>query len=194
MEEIIQNPIAEVVYNITNQEEDVAFRAFQKKYVYKKSVIHTVLFSLIAALFLYQGLVDTSYTLAWVMAGICAAFIFFCWYNPHKIRKSLLEALLELEDDKYCLKLYDEYFSIKTILNDDEIDAEENEPEDIPPRIVTFEKDPVEVIENENQFILIMKKQTIYTFPKRCMDGDTVLRISGFFKEKLGDRYELSPT
>ncbi len=195
MEEKELNPIADVVYNITNEEEDIAFRAFQKKYVYKKVIVQTVIFAILCGVFVYQGIKNPDYTLAYILAGVCLALIFFIWYNPYKIRKSLLIALKELEDDKYEFKLYDEYFSIKTILPVEEVEAssDEEEPvEDIPPRIVRFDSEPVEVVDHPSQFVIIMKKQTIYTIPKRCMNDADSAQVSTFFKERLGEDYILT--
>lgn len=198
MEEINDKMIAEVEYDITLNEEDMAFRTFQKKYVYKKIYLQTMIFALLAIMFAYQGIRDTSYSMAWVFCVIAIAFVFVIWYNPRKVRKNLLAALTELRGDKYNFKLSEEFFSIKTIFvsggnydedSSDDDDEEDDIPTDIPEKIVSFDSENVEIIENEMQFIILLKKQTIYTIPKRCMSVETAESISAFFKEKLANEY-----
>ena len=184
-------------YSVSNDEENIAFKEFQKKYVLKSNIIRTILFALIGALFIQQVIKNPDYTLGWGLIGVCVAFIFFIWYNPYKIRKSLLRALKEIENDIYEFELYDDYFSIKTIFCENkeeiasisELEDKEEEQQEIPPRIVYFNKEPFEVVEIEEMFVIFMKRQTIYVLPKRCISEKQQQDIREVLSEKIGEDF-----
>ena len=120
---------------------------------------------------------------------VSLAFIFVIWFNTFKIRKSLLQALKVLENDKYIFTLYDDRFSIETILDESEFDEDEEIPV-VKPRVVTFGETEIHVIENIDMYILILKKDTIYVLPKRCFDENISKELGDKFREKLGEEYE----
>ena len=178
-------------YNVKNSEEEQAFTAFQKKYVYKGNYIKTALFGAVAVLFLISFIRDPKEYLNPVLMFVSLAFIFVIWFNTFKIRKSLLQALKVLENDKYIFTLYDDKFSIETILDESEFEEDEEIPT-VQPRIVNFKETEIYVIENIDMFILILKKDTIYVLPKRCFDENISKELSDKFKSELGDEnYEL---
>ena len=178
-------------YNVKNSEEEQAFTAFQKKYVYKGNYIKTALFGVVAVLFLISFIRDPKEYLNPVLMFVSLAFIFVIWFNTFKIRKSLLQALKVLENDKYIFTLYDDKFSIETILDESEFEEDEEIPT-VQPRIVNFKETEIYVIENIDMFILILKKDTIYVLPKRCFDENISKELSDKFKSELGDEnYEL---
>ena len=176
-------------YNVKNSEEEQAFTAFQKKYVYKGNIIKTVLFGIVALLFLVSFIRDPKEYLNPVLMFVSLAFIFVIWFNTFKIRKSLLQALKVLENDKYIFTLYDDRFAIETILDESEFDEDEEIPV-VKPRVVTFGETEIHVIENIDMYILILKKDTIYVLPKRCFDENISKELGDKFREKLGEEYE----
>ena len=176
-------------YNVKNTEEEQAFKAFQKKYVYKGNIIKTCLFGIVALLFLVSFIRNPKEYLNPVLMFISLAFIFVIWFNTFKIRKSLLQALKVLENDKYIFTLYDDRFSIETILDESEFDEDEEIPT-VSPRIVYFKDTDIHVIEQTEMFILILKKDTIYVLPKRCFDENVSKELHDKFKSTLGEDYE----
>lgn len=176
-------------YNVKNSEEEQAFRAFQKKYVYKGNIIKTILFGIVSLLFMISYIRYPKEYLYPVLTFVSLAFIFVIWFNTVKIRKSLLQALKVLENDRYVFTLFDDRFSIETILDESEFDDDEEIPV-IKPRIVEFKGTEINVIEKPDMFVLILKKDTIYVLPKRCFeDGDEKV-LSDAFKKHLGENYE----
>ena len=205
MEELNPSLKAKFEYQITNEEQGIAFNAFQKKYVYKKALIKSIAFVIVALLFLQQVILKPEYTLGWVFFGVCLAFIVYIWYTPRLIRKNLLLALKELEEDKYEFELTEEYFSIRTILMDEEEVLEEEvseskkseenledeeELKEIPPKVVFFNCQQIEMIETDSLFVIILQKQTIFTIPKRCVSEENQRAITNIFSENLQDNYE----
>lgn len=187
------SPKLSVSYDIKNIEEEEAFISFQKKYILKSSILKTVAFGILALLFIYQIVNAPDNFASWLCFVVCLAVIFIVWYNPIKIRKTLMESLKPLEDDKYTFKLYENKFSIETIISQEEINEaikEGEEPPQIPPRVVDFSDTGLSVLEKENMFVIFLKKESIYVLPKRCLKENEIREISFVFDQKLGDDFE----
>ncbi len=192
-ERIEESPKLSVSYNIMNTEEEEAFIAFQKKYILKSSILKTVAFGILAALFIYQIVKNPDNFASWLCFVVCLAVIFIVWYNPVKIRKTLMQSLKPLEDDQYTFKLYENKFSIETIIPQEEIDQaveEGEEPTEIPPKVVNFSDMGLAVLEKENMFVIFLKKESIYILPKRALSESEIKEISYTFDQKLGDDFE----
>lgn len=189
MDELNSELLAQVEYDVTSQEEAVSFKEYQKIFTTKKKIFQSSLFLIVAIMFLIRVLYQSDYTLGWGLMGVSFALAAYIWINPIITRKNLVKALKNLEGDRYCFSLYNEYFSIKTIqlANTETLIEEENaetqsDVSDIPPKIVNFAEEKIDFVEKENAFIIFLEKQTYYTIPKRCMDIQTQETISSFFK------------
>lgn len=172
--------ILKVDYNVRLEEEDKAFREFQKMYVRRSNIIKTVVLAMVMLVFGYQFLKNHNDYISGAAIFIAAAAIFIVWYNPVMIRKNLMKALAPLEKDRYIFKLYDDAFTIETVI--DESEFEEGEERIAPPpRVVWLEGSAFEIKELDEIFVVIMKKETIYVLPKRCMNDDQ----AGVIRERL---------
>ena len=182
-----------VTYDIKNTEEEEAFIAFQKKFIFKSNLIKTIAFGILAILFIYQVVKTPGNFGSWLCLVVCLAVIFIVWYNPIKIRKTLMQSLKPLEDDKYVFRLYENRFSIETIIPQEEIDEaieEGEEPTKIQPRVVDLSDTGLSVLEKENMFVIFLKKESIYVLPKRCMTDSDIKQLSSVFSQNLGDDFE----
>lgn len=186
---VLDNILLSFEYNVKNSEEEQAFKAFQKKYVYKSNIIKTCLFGAAALLFLISFIRAPKEYLNPVLMFISMAVIFVIWFNTFKIRKSLLQALKMLENDRYIFTLYDDRFSIETIIDESEFGEDEEIPV-VQPRVVYFDNTDIHVIEQTEMFILILKKDTIYVLPKRCFDENVSKELYEKLQSTLGEEYE----
>ena len=185
----IKNPVLSFEYNVTNEEEGQAFLLFQKKFVYKKNWIKTVLFGIVAILFGISIYRSPDQPLNYMLCTICLAAIFVIWYNTKKIRVSLMNALKILEDDKYIFTLYDDEFKIETVQEEQELDEDGKPIPPIPPREVSFSDLTLKVFDTVDKFVLVLKKDTIYVLPKRCMTEEQINKTSEIFSTKLNEDY-----
>lgn len=101
-----QNPVLERSYHIPLSMFGKAFRAFQKKYVYPRNWILTVVLAAIAGVYVHAVISDPEQKLAYLLIVACAAMIAVTWYNTFKIRRSLMTALKEIESDTYELTVF----------------------------------------------------------------------------------------
>ncbi|WP_295207730.1 hypothetical protein [Ruminococcus sp.] len=184
-----KEPVLGFEYDVKNEEEEKAFIAFQKKFVYAHNWKVTAAFGVVAALFIVSIINNPSTYLNWVLAFICLAVIVLTWYNTRRIRKYLMQALKPLEDDRYIFTLYEDSFKIETIPTEEEKQEEDFTP--VPPRIVNFEDISLNVLENDEMFIIILKKETIYVLAKRVMSDGQQKILRKTFSELLDSDYEV---
>ena len=184
-----KEPVLSFEYDVKNEEEERAFIAFQRKFVYAHNWKITAAFGIVAALFIVSIVRNPSGYLNWVLAFICLAIIVPTWYNTRRIRKYLMQALKPLEDDKYVFTLYDDSFKIETLPTEEEKQEEDFTP--VPPRIVDFEDISLNVLENDEMFIIILKKETIYVLAKRVMNEQQQETLRKTFSQLLESDYEM---
>lgn len=183
-----KEPVISFEYNTTNEEEEKAFLIFQKKYVYKHNYKVTALFAVVAVLFLISIIKNPGGYLNWVLMFICLFMIFATWFNTVRIRKYLVSALKSLEDDKYRFTLYEDSFKIETVFTEEEMAEEDFVP--VKPRIVDFNDISLNVIENGEMFIIILKKETIYVLSKRVISEENQNILRENFSQLLGEDFE----
>ena len=190
-----EEPMLVVDYDVKNDEEDRAFRAYQKKFVYPHNWKVTAAFGVVAAAFIVSIFKYPNGYLNYVLLAVCVMAVALTWYNSVRIRKYLVKALKNLEDDKYRFTLYESGFTIETIVSEEEKKSEDYVP--IKPRRVhlgdnsDINNDTVEVIENEEMFIIILEKETFYVLCKRLMTDDQQKILRDKLTGELAEGYHL---
>lgn len=157
-------------FNVTIPEEDDAFKVFQRRYVFKRNVIKSIGFGLLGIGFLVSSFIYPDKVMNYILFAVCAAAVSMIWYNNVKIRRSLMEALKMLEDDRYIFTLFEDRFRIETIVPDEERNAEDFE--EIPPQEFDLSDPMLDAVEKQDKFVIIVKRATIYVLPKRCMNDE----------------------
>lgn len=109
-----EKPALQRTYHIPLPMFQEAFRNFQKKYVFPKNIVITVILAVIAGVYIQAAVKDNTQTMAYLLIVVCIAMILILWYRPLKMRRSLAEALKEIESDTYELTLYSEKLTIRT--------------------------------------------------------------------------------
>ena len=197
--------LAEINYDITLDEEDRAFRIFQRLYVFKKNLFRSALFAVVAVMFLIQIAMGKGDNIAWGLMTVCIAFIAVIWITPIRIRKMLLVALETLKDDRYIMRIYDSGFEIETVIPQDDAeiakaiddaDGEERDETDeetlerlTPPKSeYRFSQEGLRLVENDDMYMIFVSKETFHILPKRALDGDQKSAIEEIFHKKFEDR------
>lgn len=190
-----ETPMLVLDYDVKNDEEDRAFKAYQKKFVYPHNWKVTAAFGVVAAAFIVSIIKNPDSYLPYVLLAVCVMTVALTWYNGIRIRKYLVKALKNLEGDKYRFTLYESGFTIETIVTEEEKQAEDYVP--IKPRRVhlgdnsDINNDTVEVIENDEMFIIILEKETFYVLCKRLMDDEQQKILRDKLTGELAEGYHL---
>lgn len=198
--------LAQVNYDITLDEEDRAFRIFQRLYVFKKNLFRSALFAIVAIIFAVQIIMGKGDGLAWGLMAVSIAFIGVIWITPIRIRKMLLVALETLKDDRYILRLYDSGFEIETVIPQgdaqiareiDEADGvgETDETEDetlerLKPPVseYKFSQEELRLVENDEMYLIFVSKETFHILPKRVLDDSQKATIGDVFRKRFKDQ------
>lgn len=165
-------------YSISANTFREGYLAFQKKYIYVKSYIFMGIFTLLAADFIHAAVKDPKNYFAYLLIVICLSLAFREWYNPRKIRRSLVDTVKELGEPVYKIGVGESFVDISTVSVPDGIEEEtgegETEPDESsvseesdlpePTRIPADEK--MNILEYDEFFLLIYGKAVFYIIPK----------------------------
>lgn len=174
-------------YTISVDEFDKAFLEIQKKYTYPLHAVYTFFTAAIAAYNAYLFVKNPNNNICWVIIAVALGFIFTLWYNPVKRRRSLREALSQIEDDNYVNEIYDDGMTIATV---QKVNPETGETEEaIAPKKIFYETGNVVAIEKNDIFIVYIKKQMFYVIPKSALDEEQIKTLREQFGEKMKKFY-----
>lgn len=203
-----EKPALQRTYHIPLPMFQEAFRNFQKKYVFPKNFVISLILAVIAGVYVHAVIKDNTQTLAYLLIVICLAMIVSLWYRPFKMRKSLAEALKEIESDTYEMKLYSDKLTIRTedapktaepaeitepeVPQDAETedagdgfqklfpDAPADAPEEIPPTEIYLDRD-VKFHEFTDFFMVYLIKRNFYVIPKKDFSEDEIRQLRQAF-------------
>lgn len=167
----MEEKILEKEYPIPCDLFEKAFSQWQKKFVYPKTYIISILFVILAIIYIISAVKDPSNTMAYVMIALCIGLSAVNWYNPKKIKRSLLEAVSSMSDELYRMTLYDTFIEISTIIpqeNEDDPEKEifgEDPPETVESSKLYFNSG-LKIIEYDEYFIAYQAKESFYIIPK----------------------------
>lgn len=185
-----------------------AFKAFQKKYVYPQNTALSACLLAIAGVYAHAVIKDNTKTFFYLIIVFCIAFVMSVWYRTLKMRRSLRDALKEIENDTYEMKLYSDKLTIRT--EDAPPPAEDTaEPEEapeesvqeqsgegfqqifpekpaepvqsIPPTEIFFE-DRVKFHEFADFFMIYLVKRNFYLLPKKDFSEDEITQLRKAFR------------
>lgn len=175
-----ETPLSEAKYSINLGEYESAFIEFQKKFVYPRNWMMTVVFVIMMGVYGYQIYNDPRETFRWFVLFLCVLLIGGIWWNTKTTRKKLMKSISELKDDTYITKLYENGVTIQLCVSSGE--------EIYPTPIVFGEARPV-VIDKEDMFVLIIRKTMFYVIPKKELSEETIKLFAEKFEEKLEKDY-----
>ncbi len=172
-----------------------AFRAFQKKFVYPRNMIMTLLLVLAAAANVVNIALGNGSTFGYVLIFVCLGLAGVNWYNPRKLRRSLMESIKGIENDVYVLTLYPDKMLIGTVLepeNPEEQEVAEHEEVfvDIPQKediaqTEIYLNNTVKIVEKDDFFMVYIKKSMFYIIPKKDFTEEEITLMNIHFGNQL---------
>lgn len=174
-----------------------AFTVFQKKLVFPRNRIMSVLLLILAAGNVLNIMYGKGETIGYVLVLVCIALAFINWYNPRKLKRNLMESVKGIENDVYTLTIYPERIVIGTVLEPEkEKEPEEYEEvfgeipvkEDIADTEIYLNKN-VKVIERKNFFMIYIKKSMFYVVPKEPLTQEEIEIMNLHFQKQLDKNF-----
>lgn len=152
-------------YTIPTEYYGDGLRLFQKLYVLRRSYIMMAIFLLLMLSFVWAAIENPSSTVAYVLMMVCAAMAFLSWYNPRRQRRSIMEAVRELEGTQYTAQYDGRVLRIRSCSDHPENAAEE--PAQMPEsRLLT---EDMTVREMEQFYFICEGKRMFYILPKAAL-------------------------
>lgn len=188
-------------YSIPPELFDEAYKAYQKKFVYKKNYIFMCLFLVLAADFVYAAVKQPSNTMAYLLIVVCIALAFREWHNPRFIRRRISDTVRSMGKVVYKIGVGSGFVDISTVDmgfedddNDDDTQYHSNDTDTADPENSADDDDDNDIIENEqdmfpeksrintddgyrlleydNFFLLMQDKKVFYILPKTGFSED----------------------
>lgn len=179
-------------YSIPPEMFDEAYKAYQKKFVYKKSCIFMCLFLVLAADFVYAAVKQPSNTMAYLLIVVCIALAFREWHNPRFIRRRLSDTVRSMGKVVYKIGVGSGFVDISTVDmgfddeddvddaadteisadDDDDNDISENEQDMFPEKSRINTDDGYRLLEYDDFFLLMQDKKVFYILPKTGFSED----------------------
>lgn len=192
----------EIKYDNTLSEIETGYKLFQRKYVFKRNLIFSIVYGIAAAIGVDFIVHDHTGMAGYILLVIGLGMLFSTWAKPYYARKKLMKTLASFDEEKYSA-----VFSESRIVVDTEILPEEETeivavtpqgvmtvgddveiPED---KLIKHEKTEIELnantldsMETEELFLLFLNRSLIYIFPKRCLSDEEKGRLHDYFDDK----------
>lgn len=203
----IDEKILQLNYDMTLEEVSKGFKLFQKKYLLKRCLIYTAVYVIALVLAIDMVVKNPANFYGYLVLGLAAGLLVHTWVNPVRVRKKLIQTLSGLYEEKYISVFYNDRIEITTEIftpivveaeneeNTDETaeDAviktenaeikQENEPE-TEKSVWQFGVDLIEALEDDEMFLLFVRKSLIYVYPKRCLDEEQQEKLRQIIEEK----------
>lgn len=202
-------PLITRSYHIPLSMFDDAFLKFQRKFVYPANIFLSVILLAIAGVYVHAVMKDNTQTLAYLLIVICIALILVRWYKTFKLRRSVHNALADVEQDTYEMKIWKEGIVIRTEdapkpeqtvqlekkaapEPEQGSDAEgdgfrqifPDEPaetaEPVAPTEIPF-GDGVKILEYPEYFMVYIVKQNFYVIPKKDFSDPEIAQMKELF-------------
>lgn len=164
-------------YNLEAEEVKQGLSIFQKKTIYKRNIIYTVLLAVIFVMYLVKIISNPRDGLSYFLTILSLAVIAFIWLLPATHRKKVVRTVAE-EKDEFIFTVCE-----KGLV------AGEGETA----TYIFYENEPVEVIECENILIISISKEKIFVLPRRCMDESQWQQAIRLLKNGLEERMSVYP-
>lgn len=151
------------------------YDVYQRLYRKKKLYIYTAVFAVLSLLFLQQVIMDAGYGVGWICLAVSLGVIAITWLSYFTERKNLKTALSALAGDRYVFTLFNDRFTVKTILSEkdskyleeDENGEKINLPE-IPETVVYTDDKSLKAYENDMIFAVFTESMQCI-IPKKTL-------------------------
>lgn len=163
----------ELEYDLKGNEVGEAIKIFQKKTIFKRNILYTVLLGLIFVIYLSIIFNDSTNALGYIVAFGSIVVMYFVWALPKRHIKSVVAAT-EAVNDIFTAAVYSDCLFAGGGENITKVDFTEK----------SF------VVENKDGIIIGADKQRLFLFPFRCMTEENKDKLKKILKESFGDRYE----
>lgn len=136
------------------------FRAFQQKFIMRRNYLLMAFFAVLLVSFVISAVRTPDNRMQYFLMVLCLAGIFILWYNPRKQRRMVLDAVHELEGERYTSMCDGNVLRIQTVM-------QEETQEQIPETRILLES--AWVRDMEYFYLVCDGKRMFYIVPKSAI-------------------------
>jgi hypothetical protein len=175
--------IFEAEYMLTPDQAADGYTLFYNEFVKPQNVKFSVAFGIIAAALLISALLSPKNYLNWLLLIISLSAIAMKWLNSYNAKKEAEYLADDVKNDSYKMTFYNSRILIEASeLAGDKVYR-------YSPVMIRFEDIELKVIDYETLYVLIFKKDYIYTVPKDAMTEQMNSVFKNHLSNILGDDY-----
>lgn len=169
---------------------DLYFSVFKKR----SMIIKAAIFAATSLLFIDQIIKDPSNSTGWLCFIVCIAMVAMILANSRIERRNMFKALDGIEGDTYIFELFDDCFTVKTIVAENEENLEYDEdgnliplPE-IEPSVCYFNDRGLRCVETSELYGVFSYRGSFFV-PKAELDSEQNEVLREALKTALGNKY-----
>ena len=164
----------EIRYDLKPEEARAAMKAFQRKNLFKKNMIYTVVLGVLALLYLQSVIRNPDYSMGKVLGVFSVVVIALLWYLPARHINQTVKGIA-LSTDTFTIEISEVGFLIR---------------EEGGKYLVRYNTPTVFVLELEEVFVVCVSREKMFAIPKRCVPEEEMEQVKQLMKDGLGSKYE----
>lgn len=164
-------------YDLQPDEVRAAMKAFQRKTLFRKNIIYTVVLVILALLYLQAVIRNPDYSMGKVLGLFSVAVIGLLWYLPARHISQTVKGV-SLSEDTFTIEVSEVGFLIR---------------EESGKYLIRYRTPSVSVIELPQVFVVCVSKEKMFAVPKRCVPPEELEQVKKLMQEGLGEKYQVSP-
>ncbi len=172
-----------VMYMLTPEQVSEGYMLFYNEFVKKSNVKFTLIMGTFCLVFLIAILMAPQGYVSYLLLLIALVMIAFRWINTWSAKREALNAAQDVRNDSYKLSFHN-----SRIL----IEASEKVDDKIfnyPPVVIRFEDIDLRLLDYDDIYILVFRKDYIYVVPKESMTSRENEVFTTHLKNILGDDF-----
>lgn len=163
-----------VEYDLDADELEDAVRTFQKKTIYKKNIIYTILLGVISICFGVSAYMAPENIMNYIVFLGCLFIIFLLWNLPHRHIKAVKAANSAVKETFSAYVFDDCLFA----------GGGQSNVTHVPFGDKSF------VVETKSGFVIGADRERLFLLPYRCLDSEKTNSLRNILKSSFKDRYE----
>ena len=165
----------EVTYTLGGGEVREALKYFQKKTLYRKNAVFSVILAVVAVFYAQAIFTNPDYTMGYIMLVLSLAVIWFLWSMPARHIKAAAEAADLNGEEPYRLEICPQGLLM---------------PQENGRYLVGFDRPAVRAAELPDLYLIIASREKLFALPKRCIPPADQEKLEQMLRDALGPRYE----
>lgn len=172
-----------IMYMLTPEQVTDGYMLFYNEFVKKRNIRFTLVLSMLSVIFLVTILMIPDSMLSYLLLLVCAAAVVMRWVNSISARRESIAAADGVVNSSYKLSFYNSRIIIESSESDEDVEHS------YPPVVIRFEDIDLKLLDYDEIYVLIFRKNYLYVIPKASLDEAQNELFREHLKNILGDDF-----